>query len=239
MTDRLSFDEFVKELENARKPKGSIKHPFSVAWANGELTREQLGMWAIQHFYYIDAIPPQFAALYSRMPDMEGRLMLLDNLIGEDMPDAPGKSHPQLLLNFAAHCGFASDVVVAAEEDGKILPTTRAMRAWIWELAKVRPLEQACAGIMVALEGQLPTLYPTYIDAMRKMGFTDEQLEFFHVHVEADVEHADVGLRLCYQYADTREKQKLAVAAVAASAGLRYSMLNGVYEMLQLDKKAA
>ncbi|MCA8887263.1 MAG: hypothetical protein KDA46_00405, partial [Parvularculaceae bacterium] len=102
MTDRLSFDEFVKELENARKPKGSIKHPFSVAWANGELTREQLGMWAIQHFYYIDAIPPQFAALYSRMPDMEGRLMLLDNLIGEDMPDAPGKSHPQLLLNFAA-----------------------------------------------------------------------------------------------------------------------------------------
>ncbi len=239
MTEKLPFDEFVKELEAARVPEGSGKHPLSVAWANGELTREQLGKWAVQHFYYIDAIPPQFAALYSRMPDPDGRLLLLDNLIGEDMPDNPGKSHPQLLLNFAAHCGLSSEEVQSAEANNEILPTTRAMRAWIWELASLRPLEQACAGIMVALEGQLPTLYPPYIEAMRKMGFTDDQLEFFHVHVEADVEHADVGLRLCYQYADTRDKQKLAVAAVRASAGLRYSMLNGIYDMLQLDKKAA
>lgn len=239
MNNKVSFDEFVKELEAARKPRGSSKHPFSIAWANGELSREQLGRWAVQHFYYIDAIPPQFAALYARMPDLDGRLLLLENLIGEDMPDQPEKAHPQLLLKFAAACGFDSDTVMAAETTGDILPATRGMRAWIWELSKSRPLEQACAGIMVALEGQLPTLYPPYIEAMRKMGFSDDELEFFHVHIENDVEHAEVGLKLCYQYADSREKQKLAIAAVHASAGLRYAMLDGVYDMLQLNRKVA
>ncbi len=239
MSEKLSFKEFEAALEAARKPRGSSKHPLSVAWANGELSRKQLGQWAIQHFYYIDAIPPQFAALYSRMPDMEGRHMLLENLIGEDMPDQPGKAHPQLLLYFAAACGLNSDVVVDAEYSGEILPTTRAMRSWIWELAKLRPLEEACAGIMVALEGQLPTLYPPYIDAMRKMGFTEEELEFFHVHVENDDEHAEVGLKLCYQYADTAIKQKRAIATVRASTEQRYSLLDGIYAKIKQDAQEA
>lgn len=240
MTDSaVAYEDFVQELEAARKPKGSDKHPLSVEWMNGRLSRKQLGFWAVQHFYYIDAVPPQFAALYARMPDIEGRLMLLDNLLGEDMPDQPEKSHPNLLLQFAETCGVKKEDVVSAEQDGEILATTRAMRAWIWELATIRPLEQACAGIMVALEGQLPTLYPSYIDAMRKMGFTDEQLEFFHVHVENDVEHAEVGLKLCYKFADTRQKQLLAIEAVKASAALRYSMLDGVLQALKgLDKAA-
>lgn len=239
MDNRVSFEEFVKELEAARLPQGSGKHPFSQAWADGRFGREELGLWAIQHFYYIDAIPPQFAALYARMPDTEGRLLLLENLIGEDMPETPEKSHPNLLIKFAEACGLSRTRVVDAEVNGEILATTRAMRAWIWELATIRPLEQACAGIMVALEGQLPTLYPPYIDAMKKIGFSDDDLEFFHVHVENDVEHAEVGLRLCYNYADTREKQKLAINAVKASAGLRYSMLDGVQALIGDHKAAA
>src|SRR5690606_830361 len=93
----------------------------------------------------------------------------------------------------------------------------------------IRPLAQAASGIMVALEGQLPTLYPEYVKAMRQMGFTEDDLEFFHVHIEGDEEHADVGLRLAYEYADTAEAQKLAIAAVRSSASLRYSMLDGIY----------
>ena len=48
-------------------------------------------------------------------------------------------------------------------------------------------LAEACAGIMVALEGQLPTLYPKYVEAMHRMGYSDDDLEFFHVHIVGDV----------------------------------------------------
>ena len=91
---------------------------------------------------------------------------------------------------------------------------------------------------MVALEGQLPTLYPKYVDAMRKMGFTEDDMEFFHVHIEGDTEHAHVGLELTARYATTPEIQTRAIAAVRASAEMRYSMLDGIHASL-IARKAA
>jgi len=235
---KLAEQAFYEALEEGRKPRGSTKHPFTQLWADGKLSREQLGQWAVQHYYYISVIPQQFAVLYARMPDPEGRHVLMEDLVGEKMPDHPEKSHPNLLLKFARACGLTDADVLSAEANGQILPGTRAMRAWIWELASLRPLHEACAGIMVALEGQLPTLYPLYISAMEKMGFTEDELEFFHVHVENDTEHAAVGLQLCYKFAETDEAQRLAVEAVRGSASLRYNMLSDIQAKLVLSQAA-
>jgi pyrroloquinoline-quinone synthase len=230
--------EFFAALEAARQPRHGGGHPFSRAWAAGELDRKQLGQWAVQHFYYIDPIPQQFGALFARLPDLDARQHLLENLLGEEMPHAPSKRHPDLLAKFAHACGMSEDEIYRAEEHGAVLPTTRAMRAWIWELSTIRTLAEACAGIMVALEGQLPTLYPKYVEAMRKMGFSDDDLEFFHVHIEGDTEHAHVGLELTERYATTPQLQSRAIAAVHASAELRYSMLDGIHAKIVLKNVA-
>jgi pyrroloquinoline-quinone synthase len=238
MNKFMGQTEFFAALEAARQPKHGGGHAFSRAWAAGELTRAQLGDWAVQHFYYIDPIPQQFAALFARLPDLDARQHLLENLLGEEMPHAPGKRHPDLLRKFARACGVSDERILRAEENGEVLPTTRAMRSWIWELSSIRPLGEACAGIMVALEGQLPKLYPKYVEAMRKMGFSDDDLEFFHVHIEGDTEHAHVGLELTARYAGTAELQARAIAAVRASAEMRFSMLDGIYNRVVLRQAA-
>lgn len=234
----LTPEQFGQALASARQSRHGGMHPFSVAWARGEFTREQLGQWAIQHFYYVDAVAQQFAALYARLPDLDARLELLDNLIGEEMPGQPGKRHPDLLVKFARACGVRDEDIYQAEEKGLILPTTRAMRSWIWELATQRTMAEAFSGIMVALEGQLPTLYPMLVDAMRRMGFSDDDLEFFHVHIVNDVGHAASGLSIASRYASTPELQRKAIAAVRASAEMRYSMLSGIHERFVLRQAA-
>ncbi len=234
----MGREEFGQALASARKSRHGGMHPLSVAWARGDLSREQLGQWAIQHFYYVDAVAQQFAALYARLPDLDARLELLDNLIGEEMPGQPGKRHPDLLVKFARACGVRDDDIFDAEAKGLILPTTRAMRSWIWELATQRTMAEAFAGIMVALEGQLPTLYPMLVEAMRTMGYSDEELEFFHVHIVNDVGHAASGLSIASRYANTPELQRKAIAAVRASADMRYSMLSGIHERFGLRQAA-
>lgn len=238
MSHLLQTSAFFAALEGARQPQHGGGHPFSRAWAAAELSRAQLGEWAIQHFYYIDPIPQQFAALYARLPDLDARQHLLENLLGEEMPQSPAKRHPDLLRKFARACGVADERILQAERAGEILPTTRAMRAWIWELSTIRHLAESCAGIMVALEGQLPTLYPKYVEAMRRMGYTEDDLEFFHVHIEGDTEHAHVGLELTARYATTPDLQEAAIAAVRASAGMRYAMLDGIRARMQLKNAA-
>jgi pyrroloquinoline-quinone synthase len=99
-------------------------------------------------------------------------------------------------------------------------------------------MAEAFAGIMVALEGQLPTLYPMLVEAMRRMGFSDDDLEFFHVHIVNDVEHAASGLAIASRYANTPELQARAIAAVRASAEMRYSMLSGIHAQSGLRQAA-
>jgi pyrroloquinoline quinone (PQQ) biosynthesis protein C len=70
------------------------------------------------------------------------------------------------------------------------------------------------------------------------MGFSDDDMEFFHVHIEGDTEHAHVGLELTERYATTAEIQERAIAAVRASAEMRFSMLDGIHARL-LAKRAA
>ena len=226
----MGQEEFYKALEDARTPEHSGGHPFSLAWAKGELDLKQIGRWAVQHFYYIDPIPQQFAQLFCRLDDLEARQHLLENLLGEEMPETPQKRHPDLLVKFGKACGISEKEFYDAENMGHVLPSTRAMRSWIWELVNVRHLAESAAGIMVALEGQLPTLYPAYVESMKKMGLSDDDMEFFHVHIEGDTEHAHVGLEITSQYANTPELQVKAISAVKASTQMRWQMLNNIFD---------
>ena len=227
MTDQLMPKEaFFKALQAARNPSHSSGHPFSNALKAGELTKGDLGFWAMQMYYYIEDVTRMFSALFTRLPDLQARLLMLENLNGEEFPDR----HPDLLLDFAEACGYEREHVKTAYLRGDVLPSSMAMRSWIFELATVRELSDAAAGIMIALEGQTPTVYPLYIEAGRKMGFTDEQMKFFHVHVEADEGHEEGGLEICARYAYTRELQDRAIATVSNAARMRYQMLTAIYD---------
>lgn len=236
MSDQMMPKEkFFEALKAARQPVHSGGHPFSSAWKSAELTRDQLGEWATQQYYYIDIVAQMFAALYARLPDLDARAHMLENLIGEE---TPGQRHPDILLKFAKACGRDPERIKNAYINGEVLPATMGMQAWVWQLSTHAHLCESAAGIMVALEGQTPTIYPPYIEAGRKMGFSDDDLEFFHIHVEADIEHEIHGLEICYRYATSVELQKRAIATVTNSGRMRYNMLTDIWNSTQLDQAA-
>ncbi|MBU6190591.1 MAG: iron-containing redox enzyme family protein, partial [Betaproteobacteria bacterium] len=69
----MNRQAFSKALVAARTQRHSGAHPFSLAWAEGRLTRAQLGFWAVQHYYYIELIPQQFGHFFCRLPDLDAR----------------------------------------------------------------------------------------------------------------------------------------------------------------------
>ena len=69
MTALMNRDEFRTALENAIKGRSANTSPFSLAWANGTLSREHLARWAENHYHYVGPFADYLGYLYARMPE--------------------------------------------------------------------------------------------------------------------------------------------------------------------------
>ena len=65
MAELMNRDEFRTALENAIKGKSANASPFSIAWAEGKLSREHLSRWAENHYHYVGPFADYLGYLYA------------------------------------------------------------------------------------------------------------------------------------------------------------------------------
>ena len=213
---------FRQRLENAVRGGHSQMHPFTDAWVNGQLTRRQLGEWARQHYHYVGHFSQWCGAVYARCPDQDARDFLLENMWEEEM----GNRHSDLLIRFAEACGFSRDDVLNVE----VLPTTRGLTAWCYEISQGHSFLEGAAGLLVGLESQTPGIYRRNTPPLlEKYGFTEQEAEFFFVHMTADEDHGERGYQIVERHATTPALQDLAVKTVREATGMRWLYMGGIY----------
>src|SRR5215470_9315927 len=178
--------EFRTQLENAVSARHSRMNPFTERWVNGELTRQQLGAWACQHYQYVSQFPRWCAAVYAECPDSDARDFLLENIVEEES----GTKHVDLLIRFGEACGVSRKEIESARQ----LPTTRALTAWCFETSR-QPFHIAAAGLLVGLESQVPGIYKRNLPPLTsKYGF-DDLVAALAVHlVRLDVDGEELDL---------------------------------------------
>ncbi len=219
-----------QELEAAVNARHSRMNPFTERWVKGELTREQLGAWAAQHYQYVGQFPRWCARVYADCPYADARDFLLENIIEEES----GTKHVDLLIRFAEACGVGR----AEVEKTPQLPTTRALTAWCYEMSQ-RPFYEAAAGLLVGLESQVPGIYKRNLPPLRThYGFTDHEVEFFAIHIEADEVHGERGYEIVEQACTTPEMRMRAVEAVREATEMRWQYMTGLYRAYVLKDEA-
>ena len=87
MSTPMNRDELRTALENAIKGKSANKSPFSLAWAEGSLSREHLARWAENHYHYVGPFADYLAYIYARTPDhmTDAKDFLLANMYEEEI----------------------------------------------------------------------------------------------------------------------------------------------------------
>jgi pyrroloquinoline-quinone synthase len=84
----------------------------------------------------------------------------------------------------------------------------------------------AVAGLVVGLESQVPSIYRKQTPTLReKYKFTDEEVEFFDLHIVSDEIHGERGYQIVLELADTPELQQrcLKICEVGAQMRLLYT----------------
>ena len=222
--------EFRARLQDAVNARHSRQNPFTEKWVKGELTRAQLGAWASQHYQYVSQFPRWCAAVYSECHDPDARDFLLENIVEEES----GVKHVDLLIRFAEACGVSRSEVETAVQ----LPTTRALTAWCYETSR-RPFHVAAAGLLVGLESQVPGIYQRNLPPLRThYGFSEHEVEFFAIHIEADEVHGERGYQIVERHATTAEMQAQAVEQVRQATEMRWMYMSGLYRAYVLKEDA-
>ena len=76
-------------------------------------------------------------------------------------------------------------------------PTTRGLQSWCYAVAMREDPIVAVAGLVVGLESQVPSIYRRQTPTLReKYGFTDEEVEFFDLHIVSDEIHGERGYQI-------------------------------------------
>jgi pyrroloquinoline-quinone synthase len=222
MTGLMSKAEFRTALENAIKGKSANLAPFSKAWAAGKLSRTHLARWAENHYHYVGPFADYLGYVYSRLPDRytEAKDFLLANMYEEEIG---GDRHTDLLIRFAEACGTTR---VRVSDPDNMSPTTRGLQSWCYAVAMREDPIVAVAALVVGLESQVPTIYKKQLPTLRDVyKFTDEEVEFFDLHISSDEIHGERGYQIVLDHADTRDLQQrcLRICEIAAQMRLLYT----------------
>ena len=227
MAQLLDRDAFRTALEQAIKGREAKDASFSKAWANGELERHHFARWAENHYHYVGPFADYLAYIYANTPDhlTEAKDFLLQNMYEEELSDV---RHTDLLIRFAEACGTTAERVTDIDN---ATPVTRGLQGWCYAIAFREHFAVATAALVVGLESQVPSIYrrqyPVLLD---RYGFTEEEAEFFDLHITSDEVHGERGYQIVLDHCDTPELQQRALQLVRHGADMRFSYTKALYD---------
>ena len=215
------MNQYLDNIDNDIAEKHLLKHPFYLAWARGELSKDALTDYARQYYHHVAAFPTYLSAVHSNCEDQAVRKQLLNNLIDEE---AGSPNHPDLWKEFAHGLGVENASLGRTEKQPETKNLINTLRSICGQGSTADGL-----GALYAYESQIPAICESKIDGLKKYyGFKEpKHYEYFTVHIEADREHSSVERAMLSAQIDD-QNFKSVKASVNRVLDALWEMLSGV-----------
>jgi len=232
----LSENQFRKELGRALKSKSTLNHAIMRELLQPKKNALLLRLFALHTYPLTRMFERYVAALFYNCPLPAFRRDLATNLY-EEVTGALSKTdgHLELMQKFLRAVGI-SDEEMARHEP---LPDTRELIDFRRKLVEdPARYHMGAAAVMIASEGQ--TIQKEGGHAPHRMlaalyGLSEDDVQFFTVHAEEDVEHVREGFDVVCAVCTTEAMQLEAIATVRETLELFWRHYEGIqreYERL-------
>ncbi len=215
---------FRTQLEQAVNARHSRMNPFTEKWVKGELTRAQLGAVGVPALPVRLAVP---ALVRARCTASARTPTPATSCSRTSSRRSPGTKHVDLLIRFGEACGVSRD---RGRDDAAAPDARAALTAWCYETSR-QPFHVAAAGLLVGLESQVPGIYKRNLPPLKThYGFTDHEVEFFAIHIEADEVHGERGYQIVERHCTTPEQAGARRSSRCAQATeMRWQYMTGLH----------
>lgn len=232
----IAAAEFVAHVRKAVEDHPAVNHPFLRRFAHGNLTRWQIWGYASQHYHLVCFFPAYLEAIANRTPDPHVRHLVRVVLEDEYMrPQSYERSHSALYRRFLRAVGFPEGEWDHVER----LPATKAfvethldmtLRSWLETLGAVGP----------GHEWAIPLMFPHLVQGIEKsLSLGRTALEYFHLHIDKDVEHGRLLEESLLRWAASDEHQREIWRGVQRSLEARAAFWTALQDELLLSSPEA
>src|SRR5215510_3198920 len=180
-----------------------------------------------QYYLYSSNFTRYIAALMANSQSDYYRARLSENLWEEGGGAEPEKRHAELFRKFLREA-----LSINLEEVEYLDSTLYFVREYLDFCLKSHPMAGS-AFLSLGTEGIVPRMYAIFVEGMRKAGIDDSQLEFFHIHMECDDEHAITLEEMMLSYSDQPDWFNNCVQAMDHALSLRSRFFENLYECLR------
>jgi len=209
------MNSLVKRIDELIEKQSLLKHPFYVMWSEGKLTIDSLKGYSKEYFQLVKAVP-SFVNVINQQSSETVKSELVSNQKEEAEHIVPWMK-------------FASTLGVSQEELEKYNGLEKTRRA-VSKLSSLMNSFEGGAAAMYTLEQEIPKISLSKIDGMRKFYdlTSDDAIEYFRLHAEADIRHAATWRRILEKIPSEREEELLKIATSSISA--QNMLLDSCYE---------
>jgi len=220
-------DETIRCLDEMISSRSILAHPFYVAWQRGELTREQLGIYASFYYPHVAAFPGYLARARNGATNPFVRAELEANLADELANPAP---HNELWLDFAEEFGADREALATAPP--------RPAADGVVKTFNARTSGETAGAIaaLYAYESQQPEVAAQKLTGLReRYGVTDAKaLAYFEVHAQSDIRHSEgerQAIARCLADGASRES---VLESASAALDAYWTLLDGICEEAEI-----
>ncbi|HTL36874.1 MAG TPA: iron-containing redox enzyme family protein [Kofleriaceae bacterium] len=181
--------DFIKQLNEEVRAHPAIRNnSFLELVAKRKFSRKAWLAFAQQLYPHVHFFIPYMEELLLNTFDMNAKLIVAKILLDEYGEDAAGDSHPELFRQFVRACGGAE--ADASLLTTKLQPETIDLVETHMRMCRDEHFLVGIGAIGQAHEFAIAYLFPPLVKGMQLAGFTPEEMKFFSLHVEHDVEHS-------------------------------------------------
>jgi mannose-6-phosphate isomerase-like protein (cupin superfamily)/pyrroloquinoline quinone (PQQ) biosynthesis protein C len=198
------------------------------AFETGSLDKRDLQYVFSQYQLYSRSFTRFLSAVMANCDSDLWRARLSENLWEEGGGCEPAKRHAEIFRRF-----LRETLDVPAPEDTEFAAFTQHF---------VREYLMACLGndavagsafLSLGTESIVPRMYQVFITGLRKAGFRDDQLEFFHIHIACDDAHTETLEKMMLSYAGEPRWYDACKRAMNRALDLRLEFFERMADELQ------